>query len=436
MTPSGRVQSLIGFLDEARESEKPADGLLSSLFRARRYIGSKDRADIANRYFRVLRHQARYDWWIERLKLLDTSRSQVFLDCIFYGLEKGMGIDHYFDGSQYGPPEMMPREVKAYQKLKGKSVDHHEMPEAVRLECPDWAYDEMKKSLGDDFEQELTAMLEPASVHIRANELSIGREDVKRLLAKEGIETKEGELSPLSLVVEGRPALSQTKLFKKGLIEVQDEGSQLIALLCPVKEGNQVVDFCAGAGGKTLALGARMKNKGRIIACDVLAGKLKRSQKRFARAGLHNIEVRPLSSERDKWVKRAKGKFDVVLTDVPCSGTGTWKRNPDIRWRFLGPDLNELIELQRSILDSAHRLVKPGGYLVYGTCSLLKVENDDQINQFLKQHDDFELVPVADLWAEQIGTKNPGFKDFMDLRPHASNTDGFFAAVMRRKVTA
>ena len=170
-------------------------------------------------------------------------------------------------------------------------------------------------------------------------------------------------------------------MLKNGLVEIQDEGSQLVALAVDAKPGMRVADFCAGAGGKTLAIAAQMQNKGRITACDVLAKRLERSTERFRRAGLHNIETKVLKDERDPWVKKHKGEFDRVLVDAPCTGIGAWRRNPDARWRSLGPGLETLLPLQASILASAARLVKKGGRLIYATCSMLREENEKQVEK-------------------------------------------------------
>lgn len=431
MVPSARIAALIDALHELDDNPKPADSILSAQFRARRYIGSKDRAFIAESYYRVLRHYARYTWWCDFFDLKVGPRSFAILDIHFFS---GYPVENHFDDSRYSAPALTDQEYEVIEKLKKyNDINHPDMPEEVRYECPDWAYTKLKEIFKDDFKEQMENMLEAADLHLRINTIKAPVEVAMKELRREDIEIKKGELSPYALIVQGRPGLSQTKAFKDGLVEIQDQGSQLIALLCEPKAGQQVIDFCAGAGGKTLALGAMMNNKGRIVACDVLEGRLKRAAERFRRAGLHNIETRPLASENDKWVKRNKGKFDVVLADAPCSGTGTWKRNPDMKWRYLGPGLEELTKLQASILDSACRLVKSGGRLVYGTCSLLPEENSQQIEAFLKRHPEFELVPVKDIWDRAIGTPNPGLTDYMRLTPAQSNTDGFFAAVLIKK---
>jgi 16S rRNA (cytosine967-C5)-methyltransferase len=260
------------------------------------------------------------------------------------------------------------------------------------------------------------------------------------------------------------------QVFKDGLIEVQDEGSQLVALLADARPGMRIADFCAGAGGKTLAIAAQMQNKGKIVACDVLEGRIERAAVRFARAGVHNVERKALSSERDQWVKRHAGTFDRVLVDAPCTGTGTWRRNPDAKWKLTPTDLEELTQVQRSILDSAWRLVKPGGRLIYATCSLLAEENEVQVAAFLEAHAEFKLVPVGNVWREVFGNAaslpvtpapEPGSigkacaRSAMDpgsgagmtvesgidcgatlatlsLTPAQHGTDGFFVAVLER----
>src|SRR6185369_3433163 len=246
-----------------------------------------------------------------------------------------------------------------------------------------------------------------ASTDLRVNTIKATREEAIAALKAEGIVAAPTTLSPVGLRVHGRPPLATLQCFKDGLIEVQDEGSQLVALLADARPGMRVADFCAGAGGKTLAIAAQMKNKGKIVACDVLEGRIERAAVRFNRAGVHNVERKALSSERDQWVKRHAGTFDRVLVDAPCTGTGTWRRNPDAKWKLSPEDLTELAEIQRNILDSAWRLVKPGGRLIYATCSLLAEENEAQVEAFLSEHADFRLVPAGEVWREVIGTDFP-----------------------------
>jgi 16S rRNA (cytosine967-C5)-methyltransferase len=230
--------------------------------------------------------------------------------------------------------------------------------------------------------------------------------------------------------------LAETKLLQQGVIEIQDEGSQLISLLCAAKPGMQVLDACAGGGGKTLAIAADMRGKGRVVAMDNSTARLMRGKPRYVRAGIHNVEARSLEDEAQlKWLRRQKGNFDVVLVDAPCTSSGTWRRNPDLRWRRPGPTMDEIIALQTQILDKFQKAVKPGGRLVYATCSLFREENEHQMEGFLARHPDFEIVPITEAWANAgLGDNCPCEGNFMRLTPRQSGTDGFFAAILQRKI--
>ncbi len=420
MRPAARVQTAIEAVAAVFQTPRPADAVLSAFFRARRFIGSKDRSAIAEEVYAVLRAHARLGWWTEKVGLPHDARSQVLI----WSMLDGVDFPHIHEicsGGQYAPAALTPEEAKALRKLEGATLDHPEMPTAIKYECPDWAEAGLRARFGNEFYRELSAMLSAAPLDLRINLLKCDRETALKALAEEGIKATATKYSPLGIRVEGRPALGSSKSFKAGLVEIQDEGSQLVAGLVDAKPGEQVVDFCAGAGGKTLAIAAAMRNKGRVIACDVLEKRLGRAAERFRRAGLFNIETRPLSSERDPWVKRHKGMFDRVLVDAPCSGVGVWRRNPDSRWRVLGPGLSELVPLQQSILESASRLVKPGGRLVYATCSMLNEENAGQIEKFVAAHPDFSVVKCG-----LDGT------DYLELTPARHQTDGFFSAVLER----
>jgi 16S rRNA (cytosine967-C5)-methyltransferase len=316
--------------------------------------------------------------------------------------------------------------------LKAHTLDHPAMPEPLRVECPSWAEGPLRAALNDRFEIEMLALLEPAPLDLRVNPLKTDRAAALAQLGEAGVEAAATRWSPWGLRVRGRPPIATLPLFRDGLVEIQDEGSQLVALAVDARPGHQVVDFCAGAGGKTLALATAMGNKGRVIACDVLPKRLARAAERFRRAGLHNIETRPLVHEADPWVKRHKGRFDRVLIDAPCTGTGTWRRNPDQRWRPLGPGLAELTKLQSAILASATRLVKPGGRLIYATCSLLSEENESHIEAFLARNPEFAVLPVALAWPGTCGAP-PTDGPWLRLTPARHGTDGFFAAVLARR---
>jgi 16S rRNA (cytosine967-C5)-methyltransferase len=340
----------------------------------------------------------------------------------------------------------------------------------VRNEYPGWIAPLLRRRFGERLDEEMRAAIGTASTDLRVNTLKATREEAIAALKREGVDAAATALSPVGLRVEGRPPLATMQVFKDGLIEVQDEGSQLVALLADAKPGMRVADFCAGAGGKTLAIAAQMQNRGKIVACDVLEGRIERAAVRFTRAGVHNVERKGLSSERDQWVKRHAGTFDRVLIDAPCTGTGTWRRNPDAKWKLQPADLDELTEVQRSILDSAWRLVKPGGRLIYATCSLLAEENEAQVEAFLEAHAEFKLVPISGVWAEVLDaatslpvtpasepgsmgrasanrSMDPGSEagitvesgidcgassSTLSLTPVQHGTDGFFVAVLER----
>ncbi len=427
MTPSARIQAVIEIGEGLEASARPADTFLSSYFRSHRYIGSTDRAAISNLFYELLRHYARLGWWLNYLKTEPTERLRMVIYLHLVEKLSAGQTTSIFSGGHYGPPPLEEAEQVFLKKLKGRTLDHPDMPEIMAVECPEWCGDILKKRFGHDFARQMQAMQTSAPLDLRVNSLKSDREAVLKELQSLGIKASRCQLSPLGIRVHGRPALTALPMLRDGRVEIQDEGSQLVAFATDARPGQRVLDFCAGAGGKTLAMAAMMANKGRIIACDVLEGRLEKSQVRFRRAGIHNIDIHPIKSESDPWLKRHKGSFDRVLVDAPCTGTGTWRRNPDARWRRLAIGLDKTMAIQASILASAARLVKPKGLLVYATCSLLPVENEDQIEKFLVEHTDFELATPS-----QVGNFNPD-GPYLRLTPADHETDGFFAAVLRRK---
>jgi len=433
MTPAARLQAAIELLEDIEATARPADAVASAWFRARRFIGSHDRPAIAESVYAVLRRRARLRWWLERAGVEPRPRLLVLASLMLGGGKRYDTVAELCSGGRFGPLPLSPEESRLLQALDSHTLDHPEMPEVVALECPPWAEESLRRSLGARFGAELKALLAPAPLDVRVNPIRAERPAVLARLSEAGLQAAPSPWSPYGIRLQGRPPLAGTELFKGGAIEIQDEGSQLVALLADARPGQQVVDFCAGAGGKALALAAAMANKGRVVACDVLGRRLERAAERLRRAGVHNVETRALSSERDPWVKRHKGLFDRVVVDAPCSGTGTWRRNPDSRWRLLGPGLPELVKLQCSILDSAARLVKPGGRLVYATCSLLDDENRDQVDAFLASHPEFRAIPAADVWRQVIpDTPVPFDGPYLQLTPARHHTDAFFTAVLER----
>ena len=352
----------------------------------------------------MLRSYRRLSWWLGGRP---TPRLLVAASLLLEGARYAE-LAEAFSGGRFAPAALAPSEQAVLHRLDGRSLEHASMPEAVRLEMPDWLVTRIAPA-------ELRALLEPAPLDLRVNLLKATRDEARAALAAEGLEATPTPLSPWGLRIEGRRQVTTGAAFRAGLVEIQDEGSQLVAALVDARPGMRVADLCAGAGGKTLALAMTMQNRGQLVACDVSAARLDGAVRRLRRAGVHNVE-RHLLEPGDKWVKRRAGNFDRVLVDAPCTGTGTWRRNPDARLRLTEADLAELLPKQAAILDQAATLVRIGGRLVYATCSLLSEENEAQVTAFLSRH--------------------PGFcSDGMSssLTPARHGTDGFFAAVLERR---
>ncbi len=440
MTPGACLQAAIECLTEIEMRRGAADDVVGGWFRRHRFAGVKDRGAISEHLYAVLRHRAALDWWIARLgdgyAAIPSPRTRLFA-CVLILQDWDMAaLERAADGDRFRVDPLTLAERNLAAKLVGKSLTHPEMPQSVRCNYPHWLEGELESLFGARLGAEMAALNGAAPLDLRVNQLKASRSEARAALAAEGVDASPTTLSPMGLRVYHRIPLATLECFKSGRIEVQDEGSQLAALLADARPGMRVVDFCAGAGGKTLALAAAMRNKGHLVACDISEKRLTRSAQRLRRAGVSNVERRPLTSERDKWVKRHAGSFDRVFVDAPCTGTGTWRRNPDAKWRLTKKDLDELIVLQASILESAARLVKTGGRVIYATCSLLPVENDQQVLKFLARNPDFALVPIPGLWQSLFGKPCPEPDDMLHLSPARHGTDGFFVAVMERKKTA
>ena len=321
------------------------------------------------------------------------------------------------------------------QLLAQRTLNDTALPPTVRVECPPAFETLLREALGKDFEREMQAALEPAPVDLRVNLLKGSVDEARTRLRSERIFAERMAYSPWGLRCPPGVNLSSTFAFRDGLFEFQDEGSQLAALLCDARPGMQAIDFCAGTGGKTLALGAAMKNKGHLVACDISTVRLARAKQRLARAGVENAERKLLPAEDDRWMKKHHGRFDRVLVDAPCSGTGSWRRNPDSRWSSQAANIGELTALQDAILVRAARMVKPGGRLIYATCSLLPRENDLRVATFLGTHREFVALDGRDIWREAANQAWPcGAESVLRLSPARHRTDGFFAAILQRAV--
>ncbi len=438
MIPAARIAAAIEVLEAAERDGFAADRILADFYRRRRYAGSKDRAAISARVYGAVRRRIRLDWWLARIGADATPRTRVLADIL---LADGLSPDEtaaLFDGSAHGPAGLSEAEKAVLARLAGQPLEHPDAPQWVRLECPEWIAAALLPALGEKCERCLAALAEEASFDLRVNPIiTSDRESVRVALAKAGLETEPTPYSPYGLRAAVRRRIDGMKPFKNGVIEVQDEGAQLASLLVGAEPGMQVADFCAGAGGKTLLMAAAMRNKGRVLAMDVGADRLDRAAPRVARAGLHNVERRVLKSEEDRFLKRWTRRFDRVLVDAPCTGVGTWRRTPEARLRYGEADLAEMTALQDRILASAARLTKPGGRLIYVTCSLLPQENEDRVTALLARRDDYEIVPISSVWSETVtaagGPECQESGDFLRLTPDEHGTDGFFVAVLERR---
>ncbi|HEX6442266.1 MAG TPA: RsmB/NOP family class I SAM-dependent RNA methyltransferase [Stellaceae bacterium] len=437
MTPGARIAAAIDIFSALEGGDRPADDIAADYFRRRRYIGAKDRAQISAHVYAVLRHRAEIDWWIARAgqgEMAPSPRTRTFAALLLTEHWRPEDITASCDGDRFRPSPLTPAEQRLARGLAGRTLIHPEMPRATAAGIPDWLEPHLARVYGRRLEDEMAALTQPAPLDLRVNAVKTDRDTARRLLVAEGIQAEPTPWSPLGLRIQHRVPLAATAAFKDGLVEVQDEGSQLAALLADARPGMRLVDFCAGAGGKTLALAAQMQNKGKLVACDTAAWRLERAGQRLRRAGISNVERRPLSSERDQWVKRHTRSFDRVFVDAPCLGIGSWRRNPDAKWRMQPDDLAELAVRQRDILMSAARLVKPGGHLVYATCSLLREENEDRAEAFLAASTDFALYPAARAWEAAIGGRCPAGEEYLRLTPARHGTDGFFLAIFERDV--
>jgi len=430
MQPYAQTQAAIEILAEAEEISRPVDRVISFYFRNNRYIGSKDKKAIAEQVYSTLRQQGLIDWALQQVELQPTARLRVAGQMLL----KGQDLSQTFHGERFAPRPLNGTE-KAVEGILEK-MEH--APTYAKLNYPAWAGKLLLKAFDERLHEAMEALNEQAPTDIRMNLLKGKKDRVAMILADDGL---EGEVTPLSAngVRLSNPGnLFGMQAFRDGLFEVQDAGSQIIAALCLAQPGMKVTDYCAGAGGKTLALAAAMDNKGMLIAGDIIEPKIGELKKRLRRAGVDNVQTQVWPIEtRNTWLKRRKQTQDIVLLDVPCSGSGVWRRNPDAKWVLTQERLDELCEIQQSILQQASALVAKGGRLVYATCSVFEEENEAQIERFLSENKGFKIIPVAEVWAEALKAETvhgrcPVSGPMMRLAPHTTKTDGFFLTVLER----
>ena len=428
MTPAARIAAAIEVLETIDANARPGDELVTAYFRSRRYIGSKDRRAISERAFAIERKRAHLDWWTQS----NEPRARVIADL---ALNDGLAvdaIDELFDGGRFGPAPLSPDERIMAERLAGLPIDAPDMPPAVQFEMPEWILDILQTMWGEHAAREITALNRPAPLDLRVNTLKGNRADAIARLAEDEIIAVATTMSPIGLRVNERANLTITRAYKDGLVEVQDEASQIAALLTGAKADRMTIDLCAGGGGKTLALAAMMKDGGPLIACDTDKRRLHAIEARLKRAGISNVTRKHLTGLDDPALAALEDRAVRVLIDAPCSGSGAWRRNPGARWRLTPERLDQLIAEQRRILTAAANLVAPGGRLIYVTCSIFDGENQAQADLFLDANPLFRAIPIAEVWKTTVRGTAPTDETYLTLTPARNATDGFFVAVFEK----
>jgi len=418
MHPNALLDIATELLREVGKLDMPADVVVSNFFRKHRELGPRERHALAETAYAVLR---------QRLLFQHLAQSGSG------ALERRLAILAWQGNESQIRGGLGQHEQQWLNNVR--SIDRNAFSDKLRHNMPDWLAGALKNDLDDDgFWSFVASMAGSAPLDLRVNMLKTSREKAQAQLREAGIESTATPYSPWGLRVDGKPGLQKTDVFLRGDVEVQDEGSQLLAAMVSPKRGEMVVDFCAGAGGKTLALGAAMRSTGRLYAFDVNGHRLDKLKPRLARSGLSNVHPAQLANERDDRVKRLSGKIDRVLVDAPCSGLGTLRRNPDLKWRLSAKAIDELCELQARILESACRMLKPGGRLVYATCSPLRREDEAIAEAFTAAHPEFTLLDAGELLkaagVERADELNAN--GYMRSWPHAHAMDGFFAAAWQK----
>ena len=403
-------------IERVARLDAPADHALSAFFREHGEMGARDRALVSDGAFAYLRRKASLE------ALAQTSEPRL--------LAYAVAIREFGHSVRDIEPAVNAADARWLAGFKGRM--HDPLAPAVAADVPDWLWHRLGESYDEKARASLTrAWQSPAPLDLRANAMKTTRDAALAALAAEGFRVAPTPYSPLGLRIDGRPSLARHPWLADGRLEVQDEGSQLVGLLVAPRRTDMVVDFCAGAGGKTLLLGAAMRSQGRLYAFDVSAKRLSRLAPRLARSSLSNVHPQAIANERDAKVKRLAGKIDRVLVDAPCTGFGTLRRNPDLKWRQTPDDLAELAAKQAQIIAAAATLLKPGGRLVYATCSVLPEENDAIVDAFLAHNRGFAERDVAALLAGARIALDTGPR--LRVRPDLHGCDGFFAAVLEKE---
>ena len=403
--------------------DHPADAIVSRFFRDNRGLGPRERATMAETVYTVLRKKLLFDH-------LAPSGSGP--------KERRLAILGFYGPGDFLRSALTEQEINWLDQCE--KVSPVDLMERHRHNLPEWLVQPLKDQLGAEFWPMVETLNLGAGLDLRVNTFKTKRADVQKELAKAGIKAVNTPYSPWGLRIAGKPALNKNEAFMRGDFEVQDEGSQLLSILLDAKRGEMVTDFCAGAGGKTLAIGAAMRSTGRLYAFDTSAHRLDAFKSRLKRSGLSNVHPAAIAHERDDRVKRLTGKMDRVLVDAPCTGLGTLRRNPDLKWRQNLQAVEEMAVKQTAILQSASRMLKSGGRIVYATCSVLPQENEAIAEAFSVANPDFVPLSAGEVLAElkveaaaSLCSGGDNNQLYLRLWPHRHATDGFFAAVWQKK---
>ena len=422
MHPKALLEACSELVRLSLKFDHPTDAIVSRFFRDNRALGPRERATLSGTVYTVLRKKLLFDHYAP-----SGSGPK----------ERRLAILGFYGPGDYLRSALTEQEINWLDQCE--KINVADLMERHRHNVPEWLGQPLKDQLGTGFWALAESLNQGAGLDLRVNALNTKRADVQKELAQAGIKAVPTPYSPWGLRIAGKPTLNKMDGFVRGAFEVQDEGSQLLAMLLDAKRGEMVVDFCAGAGGKTLAIGAAMRSTGRLYAFDTSAHRLDALKPRLARSGLSNVHPAAIAHERDERIKRLAGKIDRVLVDAPCSGLGTLRRNPDLKWRQSLKLVEEMAVTQTAILQSAARLLKPGGRLVYATCSMLVQENEAVAQAFSAANPGFVALDVGEVLAglkvEAAASLCSGGENslrYLRLWPHQHQTDGFFAAVWQK----
>lgn len=426
MTPAARTAATIEILTDIARGDAPADAVLADWFRGHRFAGSGDRRAIREGVYTDFRAGALRRWAVQSAGgEADSPRLRVIAGMALHAPDE---IDALFDGAGYGPPPLSGEETALAAAIGG--LDPASAPDHVAGNCPETLYSLFLDQWGDGAAEELAALNRTAPVDLRVNTLRATRDEAQARLAADGYAAEPTPFSPAGLRSDTRGNFQQLGAFREGMIEPQDESSQLVTMLVDIEPGQRVIDYCAGAGGKALALAAAAENQADIVACDVSRARLAHTEPRAARLGVEGL--RSLAVPADHAPDELAGWADRVLIDAPCSGTGTWRRSPDMRWRTSPEMIAACSREQDKLLDTAATLLRADGRIIYAVCSVLESEGRARVDEFLDRHRDFQRVPIADVLGPEMIARL-GCGEELVLTPKRHNTDGMYAAVLARR---